>query len=728
MTTVPSKLDPVSGGAASSGAAAGAPATAAPSFESAALNREVAWLEFNRRVLRLATDDRTPLLERVRFLAIFASNLDEFVMKRVGGLKGQVQVGVAKRSLDGQSPMSQLEMIRRLIVEMQTEQARCYYHSILPALAEADIELTQYDKLTTEERIEIDDWYRTHVFPVLTPLAVDPGHRFPFISNLSVSIGVMLTHPDQSERLFARVKAPTGLPRWVPTRRDGTGPTRLVSLIDIIRNNLDDLFPHMVIQEVTPFRVTRNAELDRDDADIEDLLETIEAELRERRFARVVRIETGPDPSPRIMKFIIEELDLHADDVYVRPGPLEYGDLFQIAELDRPELKYAPWTPVTPPRLADEDGDIFSAIRQGDILIHHPYESFATSVERFISAAASDPKVLAIKQTLYRTSAGSPFVNELIRAAEAGKAVACLVELRARFDESTNIQVAQRLEKAGVHVAYGIVGMKTHSKIALVVRQEADGLRCYGHIGTGNYNSRTAKLYTDLGLMTCDPAITEDLVELFNYLTGRSRKTEYNRLLVAPVAMKRQFMEMIDREIEVARSGGAGRIIAKMNALEERDIMDKLCEASNAGVQIDLIVRGFCCLRPGVPGMSENIRVVSIIGRFLEHSRIYYFGNGASDPIAGKWFINSADWMHRNLNFRVEAAAPILRRDPRVRLWNMLNAMLADHRCAWDMRSDGTYTQRQAPPDADPASATAIGTFEWCMREATAANAVVESR
>ncbi|TVQ31428.1 MAG: polyphosphate kinase 1 [Phycisphaeraceae bacterium] len=682
------------------------------------LNRELTWLEFNRRVLRLATDDRTPLLERVRFLAIFSSNLDEFFMKRVGGLKRQLEAGVATRSGDGLTPGEQLQAIRDLILELQAEQADCYENSIIPALTEAGIELTPYNSLTTLERERIDDWFRRNVFPLLTPLAVDPGHRFPFISNLSTSIGVLLTHPDQSEQLFARVKVPSAIPRWIPVDPDGSHySVRMVNLPDLIRYNLDDLFPDMHIVDVMPFRVTRNAEPDREDADIDDLLETIEQELRQRRFARAIRLECWPDASPTLLHFVMDELDLKPQDVYKRLGPLDYSGLSAVADLNRPDLKYEQWNPVTTPRLVDEDADIFSIIRQGDLLVHHPYESFTTSVERFITAAARDPKVLAIKQTLYRTSPSSVFVPEMIRAAESGKQVACLVELRARFDESTNIQMAQLLEKAGVHVAYGVVGLKTHCKLALVVRQEADGLRTYAHIGTGNYNSRTARLYTDVGLLTCDPAITEDVVNLFNYLTGRSRKKEYNRLLVAPVSMRRRFNDMIDREIEIAKAGGRGRIIAKMNSMEDRQISERLYEASQAGVQIDLIVRGFCCLRPGVPGVSDNIRVISVIGRFLEHSRIFHFGAGKDDPLDGEWFINSGDWMVRNLNYRVEAAAPVLNRDLRKRLKAILDVALDDHLCAWDMQPDGTYTQRMPPKDADPASPAAIGSFEWHIRD-----------
>ncbi|MEC9372671.1 MAG: polyphosphate kinase 1, partial [Planctomycetota bacterium] len=454
------------------------------------LNRELSWLEFNRRVLRLATDERTPLLERVKFLAIFSSNLDEFVQKRVGGLKRQVEAGVSFRPPDGMGPKEQLEAIRAMILDLQTEQATCYEQQIIPALARDGIELVRYVDLEEEERAFADRWFRTQVFPLMTPLAVDPGHRFPFISNLSTSMGVTLTQPDHSEQLFARVKIPSSIPRWIRVQEATSDyRVRLVNLPDLVRYNLDDLFPGMVIQDVMAFRVTRSAELERDDEDIEDLMESIEEELRQRRFAPAVRLEVWPDSSPSILELVLEDLDLTASDVYKRPGPLDYSGLMAVADLNRPELKDQSWTPVTPPRLTDSETDIFSVIRQGDLLVHHPYEGFASSVERFISAAARDPKVLAIKQTLYRTSAESPFVRDLKRAAESGKQVACLVELRARFDEFANIQVAQQLEKAGVHVAYGVIGFKTHTKTALVVRQDSDGLRCYAHIGTGNYNS-----------------------------------------------------------------------------------------------------------------------------------------------------------------------------------------------------------------------------------------------
>ncbi len=682
------------------------------------LNRELSWLKFNERVLAQTQREDFPLLERTRFLSIFSSNLDEFVMKRVGGLTSQLGAGVSAQSPDGMTPAEQLDAIRDEIIRQTEEQSRIYLQEIVPQLADEGIELVSYEETSAEERAHLDRWFRESVFPILTPLAVDPGHRFPFISSLSISIGVILRHPDQAEELFARVKAPTSIPQWVPTTTPAHGGAgRFVRSTEVIIHNLDGLFPDMVITDVAPFRVTRNIELDRDDADIDDLLESMEAELRMRRFASAVRLEVQKGASPRIVQLVLEELGLEESSVYECDGLLDYTTLNEIASLERPELQFKPWTGVVPPRLADEDSDIFATIRQGDIIVHHPYESFSASVERLIATAASDPRVLAIKMTLYRTSPGSPFVHELIRAAEAGKQVACLVELRARLDEFTNIQVAQRLEKAGVHVAYGVVGLKTHCKTVLVVRQDPDGLRCYCHLGTGNYNSGTARLYTDIGLLTCDPAISEDVVDLSNYLTGRSRKRNYNRLLVAPARMRSSFVALIHEEIEVARDGGKGRIIAKMNSLQDPEIIDILYEASQAGVEIDLIVRGFCCIRPGVPGLSENIRVTSVIGRFLEHSRIFYFGAGAEDPVDGKWFIASADWMFRNLSHRVEAATPINDRGIRGRLWTILETALADRVCSWAMMPDGDYVRKQLPADTPETSAAAMGSFEFLMRD-----------
>jgi polyphosphate kinase len=701
------------------------------------LNRESSWLTFNERVLHEALDDRTPLLERLAFLAIFNSNLDEFIQKRVGGLKRQMEAGLQTVSPDGLDPRDQLAAIRAAILPMLKQQADCYTQVILPKLAEQGIHLLKWSELTDAERAHAQSYFRSHVFPVLTPLAVDPGHPFPFISNLSMSLGVLLRVPGPSpsargdgERSaiadsdgeddhlqFARVKVPRVLPRWVRLTPPGHNSRvyRFISLEQIIRHNLDVLFEGMKIEEIEPFRITRNADVERDEEDAEDLLELIEQELRDRRFARVVRLEVDDSPCDRMTKMLMQELHLEEGDVYRIPAEMDYTDLWTIyAEVNRPDLKHESWTPTLPPRLADDEKDIFSVIRAGDVLVHHPYESFAASVERFVRAAAKDPQVVAIKSTLYRTSSDSPFIPELIRAAESGKQVACLVELKARFDEERNIGVAQALEKAGIHVVYGIVGLKTHTKTTVVVRQEADGMRVYAHIGTGNYNSKTANLYTDLGLFTADPALTGELIELFHYLTGCSVKNDFQHLLVAPVNMRRRFNQMIDREIDHCsawKNRGADphdpdrpHIIAKMNSLEDARICRKLYEASHAGVRIELLVRGFCCLRPGVEGLSDNITVQSTIGRFLEHSRIYYFHN-AGKP---EYFIGSADWMYRNLNNRVECITPILQPALQKRLRQILDVMRDDQRQTWDMQPDGNYVQRRPTESTSPDQAAGV--------------------
>jgi polyphosphate kinase len=688
------------------------------------LNRDLQWLEFNRRVLQEAIDPRTPLLERVRFLAIFSSNLDEFFMKRVGGLRRQIDAGVGSPPWEPLSPEQQLRAIRERALELGRIQADCLRNSVLPALREAGLDLLRWEDLTDAERTDAEAWYRRNVFPILTPLAVDPGHRFPFISNLSVSLGVMLRRPGESEQLFARVKVPELGARL---HRFGSSG-RFVPLQEIIEHNLDDLFPGMEILKVLPFRVTRNADVERDNEDAEDLLEQIQQQLRERRFARVVRLEISRGANPRLQRFLEEELNIVDEDLYETDGLIDYGILNEIADLDRPELRFPKWTPLDPPGMPgdDDDADLFALIRAGDVLVHHPYESFDASVCRFIEQAAADPKVLAIKQALYRTSGDSPFIPNLIRAAEAGKQVAVLVELRARFDEARNIFWARKLEDAGVHVAYGVVGLKTHSKVALVVRQEGNGIRSYVHIGTGNYNPKTARLYEDLGLFTCDPGITEDTVNLFNYMTGRSRQRDYRKLLVAPVTMKRRFIELIEREALLGTPERPGRIIAKMNQLEDRAVTDALYRASQAGVRIDLVVRGFCCIRPGVPGLSENIRVTSVVGRFLEHSRIFWFSAGREDPLDGDFYLGSADWMYRNLNTRVEAATPVEARPLRQRLWGILQVALDDRRQVWEMQPDGSYRQRD-PAGLAPDDPRGAGTHPRLMAatlEAARARAV----
>lgn len=668
-------------------------------------NREIGWLNFNRRVLHEADDERTPLLERLRFLAISSTNLDEFFMKRVGGLKRQVAYGITAKSSDSKDATAQLKEIRNYVLPMVAEQARVYY-KLKPALALNGIHLIKFPDMTAKEKNWLQEYYKKNVFPVLTPLSVDPGHPFPFISNLSTSLGVTLRHPGTEEVLFARVKVPKVLPPWIRVNPEDS-IYRFISLLDLIKENIADLFPAMQVLNVMPFRLTRNADSDRDEEDTEDLLEMIEEELRQRRFAEVVRLEHGPNPDAWMVQFLREELDLTEDDIYEGPGMLDYSDLAPVIDAHRPDLKFDNYTAVVPPALAVSGADFFQAIRTQDHLMHHPYESFPATVERFVRIAADDPKVLAIKMTLYRTGDNSPIMRSLIRAANLGKQVVCLIELKARFDEERNIYWAQELENAGVHVVYGIVGLKTHAKTTLVVRQELDGLRCYAHIGTGNYNVATSKFYTDLGLLTSRPEVTDEIVEFFNYLTGRSLKSDYRQVLIAPVNMFSKFKNMIEREAEHARSGRPAQIIAKFNNMEENDISLALYAASNAGVEIDLIVRGFCCLRPGVPKMSEKIRVLSVIGRFLEHSRIFYFRNGAKDPVDGEFYIGSADWMYRNLHARVEAIVPILDRNLKEKCWEMLQITLKDQRQAWQMHSDGSYTQRRG---AD------IGTHQQLMQ------------
>ncbi len=687
------------------------------------LNRDFEWLEFNRRVLDMSGDAGVPLLERVRFLSIFSSNLDEFFMKRVGSLRHQIEEGLTGPVVEALTPAQQFAGIRERVMMMAKSQANMLKMDLYPALRTQNIELLKWDELNMDEQNEARKWFRHNVFPILTPLAVDPGHRFPFISNMSVSLGVMLQRPGESEQLFARVKVPE-----IPSRLYRVpGTRRWIPLQDIIEHNLDELFPGMEILKVLPFRVTRNAEIDHDNDDADDLLEAIQQQLRERRFARVVRMEIPTNANPRILKFLMDELEIDEADIYETDGVLDYGALNEIADLDDADLHFSSWTPLKPLGFDHGNYDIFARIRKGDVLLHHPYESFEASVEQFIEQAAKDPKVLCIKQSLYRTSGDSPFITSLIHAAETGKQVAVLVELRARFDEARNIRWARKLEDAGVHVAYGVVGLKTHTKTALVVRQEANGIRCYGHIGTGNYNSKTARLYEDIGLLTCDPEITEDLTGLFNYMTGRSRQRDYLKLLIAPVAMKKRFLQLIENEIELTKPGKPGRIIAKMNQLEDRGIMDALYRASQAGVQIDLIVRGFCCLRPGVPGLSDNIRVRSVVGRFLEHSRIFWFQAGKDNPLDGDMYIGSADWRYRNLQTRVEAATPILLVQHRARLWEVIQTCLNDCRQSWQMRGDGTY-QRVAWDHLDAQDSRAIGVHQYLMNSETQRHSQLEQQ
>ncbi len=683
-------------------------------------SRELSWLEFNSRVLSEAMDERTPLLERLKFMGIFSVNLDEFFMVRVATIKQQIAANVQKTTPDGRTPEQQLQAIGQHLRPLLERKYQHFEQELRPLIANQGIHILNYFELNQEQRQYLQNYFEDQIFPVLTPLAVDPSHPFPYISNLSLSLAVVLKHPETDEELFARVKVPQVLPRFIqmPTNlcsksSDGSCHWTGIPIEQLIAHNLDSLFPGMSIQECHIFRVTRNADIAIAEDDADDLLLAIEQELRKRRLGgSVVRVEVQADTPEHIIQMLMEELDLTTGDVYKVDGLLGLSDLFVIYSLNLPALKDLPWTPSLPPRLkklaeADEDGDqkdFFSVIAERDLLVHHPYQSFTGTVEKFVTAASLDPDVMAIKMTLYRTSGDSKLISALMTAAENGKQVAVLVELKARFDEQNNIAWARQLEQAGVHVVYGLVGLKTHTKVILVVRQEGSKIRRYVHIGTGNYNAKTSRIYTDLGLFSSRPELGADLTDLFNYLTGYSRQQSYRKLLISPVNAREQFDQLIQQEIEQVQTGDTGRIVAKVNSLVDPAIIAHLYQASQAGVSIDLIVRGMCCLRPGIPGLSENIRVMSIIGRFLEHSRIYYFYNGGDEQV----FIGSADWMTRNLDRRVEAIVPIEDADIAKDIHEILGIMLADNRQAWDLQSDGSYVQRQASPGGESISSHQI--------------------
>jgi polyphosphate kinase len=651
------------------------------------LNRELSWLDFNARVLALAGDASVPPLERAKFLAIFSQNLDEFFQVRVAGLKDQVAAGLTESGPDGMSPAQQLLEIRDQIESLVARQEAIFIEEVAPALAAHGVRLSSWNELDEDDEKFLVETFEQRIFPVLTPLAVDPGHPFPYISNLSLNLAVSVRDPDTEERRFARVKVPSLLPRFV-VMPDGE---RFVPLEQVIAAHLDQLFPGMEIESHFAFRVTRNADLTLEEEEADDLLAAVEMELRRRRFGRAVRLEIDLSMSEEVRTLLLRELDVTDDDVYCHAGPLDLSGLWGVHALERPDLKDRAFAPVTQHRLmgeADDRIDLFAAVRDGDILVHHPYDSFNTSVESFIRQAVADPNVLAIKMTLYRTSGDSPIVKSLIRAAERGKQVAALVELKARFDEGANIEWAKALETAGVHVTYGLVGLKVHTKTALVVRDEPEGLRRYCHIGTGNYNPRTARIYEDLGLLTCEPDIGNDLSQLFNELTGFGRHPYYRRLLVAPLGMREGITKLIERE---AARGTHGRIVLKLNSLADAEMIDALYAASQAGVDIDLVVRGICCLVPGVPGQSETIRVRSLVGRYLEHSRIYCFANGEG-PGRPKYLIGSADLMPRNLDRRVEALVAVSDPELQARLQEILDVNLADDTLAWSLGPDGCWS------------------------------------
>jgi len=652
------------------------------------VNRELSWLDFNARVLHEARDERNPLLERAKFLAIFGSNLDEFFQVRVSGLMEQVAAGSAKLSSDGRTAAAQLAVIRDRVQDLVTEHSRLF-GEVRAGLAAQGVAIVDHAAIP-EHHARLRERYLEEIFPVLTPLAVAPGHPFPYISTLSLSLAITVADPVTGEQRFARVKVPPILPRLVEVSR-----RVYVPLEQVIAANLDALFPGVQVVEAHMFRVTRDADFDVEEDEAGDLLLAIEQELRRRRFGSAVRLEVEdamPDP---MRQFLLSGIGLGADDLYEVPGMLDLTSLWQIATLEIPELRDPAWTPVVPARLVPADEgervDVFAAIRQGDLLVHHPYESFTASVERFITQAADDPDVLSIKQTLYRTSGDSPIVRDLIRAADQGKQVVVLVEIKARFDEEANIVWARKLEQAGAHVVYGLVGLKTHSKVALVVRREGTGLRRYLHLGTGNYNPKTARLYTDLGLLTCRPELGADATDLFNYLTGLSRQEGFRRLLVAPITLRPRIRDLIARETDHARAGRPARIVAKVNALVDPEMIELLYEASQAGVEVDCIVRGACSLHPGLPGTSERIRVRSIIGEFLEHSRILGFANGGRQ----EWYTGSADLMERNLDRRVEVVFPIEDLEAQARIEEIVAVMLADDRRSWQLGADATWRRTE---------------------------------
>ena len=653
------------------------------------LDRELSWLAFNQRVLELSQDPELPLLERTKFLAIFASNLDEFFMVRVAGLKRRIATGIAVRSASGYTPREVLESIWARAYELQLRQADIFRHEIRPALASTGIDLLRWDELTAVEKTEMDRFFDDKVFPILTPLAVDPSHPFPYISGLSLNLAVVVRNPATGNELFARVKVPPLLPRFVEV-----APQRFVPLEDIIAAHLDELFPGMEILQHHTFRVTRNEDVEVEEDDAENLLKALERELVRRRFGPAVRLEVEETIDAHVLDLLVSELDVSDQEVFRLPGPLDMTGLWSIVGLDRDDLKQRRFVPKTSRQLSEVESanppDILSIVRERDVLLHHPYDSFSTSVQLFLEQAAVDPNVLAIKQTLYRTSGDSPIVVALIRAAEEGKQVLALVEIKARFDEQNNIEWARKLEQAGVHVVYGLVGLKTHSKLSMVVRDDGDQLRRYCHIGTGNYHPKTARLYEDFGLLTSNPDVGEDVSNLFNVLSGYSRNTDYRRFLVAPHSVRTGLIERIEREMDHFKDGRPAGIRFKCNALVDEELIDALYEASSVGVPVDIWVRGICALRPGMPGVSETIRVRSILGRFLEHSRAYCFTNGGNHSV----WIGSADLMHRNLDRRVETLVSLADPEQIAEVYDLFDLAFAPNTAAWDLDVNGRWHRR----------------------------------
>ena len=671
------------------------PAATSPAVDNALpedryLNRELSWLDFNARVLALAADTSLPLLERAKFLAIFASNLDEFYMVRVAGLKRRDEMGLSVRSADGLSPREQLRRINERTQQIADRHAHVFLDSVRPALAEEGIVIVTWAELDDDERSRLSTYFHEQVFPVLTPLAVDPAHPFPFVSGLSLNLAITVKHPEDGGQHFARVKVPDNVDRFVElARREGSSDVvRFLPMEELIASFLSVLFPGLEVVEHHAFRITRNADFEVEEDRDEDLLQALERELARRRFGSPVRLEVSDDMTESMLELLLRELDVYPGDLIEVPGLLDLSSLWQIYGVDRPALKDPPFVPATPPAFGERETpkSIFSTLRDGDVLVHHPYDSFSTTVQRFIEQAAADPNVLAIKQTLYRTSGDSPIVNALIDAAEAGKQVVALVEIKARFDEQANIKWARALEQAGVHVVYGLIGLKTHCKTCLVVRREGSTIRRYCHIGTGNYNPKTARLYEDVGLLTAAPDIGADLTDLFNSLTGYSRKESYRNLLVAPYGVRRGIIERIEREIAATRDGAEGRIRLKANALVDEQVIDALYRASQSGVRVEVVVRGICALKPRAAGYSDNIVVRSILGRFLEHSRIIHF------HAIDEFWIGSADMMHRNLDRRVEVMAQV--KDPRLtaQLNDMFDSAMDPATRCWELGADGHWT------------------------------------
>ncbi len=676
------------------------------------VDREMSWLAFNQRVLELAENPQTPLLERCRFLAIFSSNLDDFYMIRVAALKRKLEAGITRKNSAGLAPRDLMTELSQKTQELIQRQSRCFHESVRPALQEHGIEFTMWERLTDDERAYVNTIFASKIFPVLTPLAVDPSHPFPYISGLSLNLAVVVAKPDSDgEELFARVKVPSNLPRFIATEKGAA--KRFIPLESVIVANLHELFQGMEIKSSYTFRLTRNADLELEEDESEDLLASMEQELLRRKFGPPVRLEVNPDIDTELLGTLMEELDIKEQDISRMPEPLDLTGLNTIADIDLPELKYPAFQNQISPDLREIDpedvDDFFDAIKRNEILLHHPYESFTSSVVRFLESAARDPEVLAIKQTLYRTSGDSPIMGALIEAAEAGKQVLAVIEIRARFDEQANVRWARKLEDAGVHVVYGLVGFKTHAKLSMVVRQEASGIHRYVHMGTGNYNPKTARIYEDYGILSTDPQLGEDVNKLFNQLSGFAPQTSFERILVAPRTIRSGLLERIDREIENHQAGKPSGIRFKLNSILDEEFVEALYRASQHGVKIDLVVRGICAIRAGVPGLSDNIRARSVLGRFLEHSRIFHFVNGGQDEL----WIGSADLMDRNLNRRVESLVKITQPDHKRHLLRALDGYLSEKTSAWQMQPDGSWFRGVQNTEGEPLTDFHQASIDW---------------